>query len=522
MASSFLLVSLNIKAILRETTIRKRKEKLQQVTSGLGLEAAYTDTLNRIQEQCENQTRLAMQALMWISRSERELRVDDLCYALAVEIGSTHLDPDNVPSIHTILGCCLGLIAVDREASTVRLIHFTLHEYLRDHPTLFPSPHGTIAEVCLTYLNLESAKDPSPASTEDTTRTPFLEYASHYWGTHAGMETTTTGKALVVKLLDQYDSHISARLLVSKIYRDKGWLWDGDELKTEGFTGLHVVAFFGNAEIMAALLKIKRWDTGGRDFAGRTPLIWAAMSGNLEVVEILLGLRGLSVKKKDNEGRTALSWAAGNGHQEIARVLLKKNAATFRIVDNNSRTPLFWAAESGEEGIVNLLLKREADVGRVDSRGQTALTCAATNGHKGVVNILLQQKNVNPDTVDHDGRTPLSRASGGGFEGVVTLLLRREEVNPNAADILYGRTPLSWAAGNGYETVTNLLLAHNDINPELVDKNGRTSLSWATQYGHEEAVFPTGQAGQASVKPGPACPNSRGSSLARACRPGKA
>jgi len=45
-------------------------------------------------------------------------------------------------------------------------------------------------------------------------------------------------------------------------------------------------------------------------------------------------------------------------------------------------------------------------------------------------------------------------------------------------------------------------------------------------YGHLaksfgiRAVFPTGQAGQASVKPGPACPNSLGSSLARACRPG--
>jgi len=36
----------------------------------------------------------------------------------------------------------------------------------------------------------------------------------------------------------------------------------------------------------------------------------------------------------------------------------------------------------------------------------------------------------------------------------------------------------------------------------------------------KRAVFPTGQAGQASVKPGPACRNSLRSSLARACRPG--
>jgi len=156
MASRFLLVSLSITAILRETTLHKRKEKLQKMTSGLGLEGAYTDTIRRIQEQSENRSKLAMQALMWISRSERPLRVNELRYALAVKIGSTHLSLDNVPSIHTILSCCLGLIAVDKEASTVRLTHFTLHEYLRDHSSLFPSPDGTIAEVCLTYLNLQS------------------------------------------------------------------------------------------------------------------------------------------------------------------------------------------------------------------------------------------------------------------------------------------------------------------------------------------------------------------------------
>ena len=186
---------MNIEAILRETTLRRRKEKLKQVTSGLGLEDAYTDTLKRIQEQCGNQSKLAMQALMWISQSQRPLRVDELCHALAVEIGSTHLDPDNVPSIETILRCCLGLIVVDKEASAVRLIHFTLQEYLRQHSTHFSSAHGTIAEVCLTYLILQP-KDQSFPSSEDMTKTPLLEYASYYWGTHARMQTTDTGKSL--------------------------------------------------------------------------------------------------------------------------------------------------------------------------------------------------------------------------------------------------------------------------------------------------------------------------------------
>lgn len=319
---------MGIAAILRETTLYARKEKLKDMTSGLGLEGAYADAMRRIQKQSENRSKLAMEALMWISRSKRPLRVDELCHALAVKIGSTHLTLDNVPSIHTILGCCLGLVSVDKEASTVRLIHFTFHTYLREHSTLFLSPDGAIAEVCLTYLNLQSTKDPSPPSSEDTTKSPFLEYASHYWGTHAGTETTTIAKPLAVKLLDQYDTHISARLLLSKIYRDEGWLWDGDGPEPAGFTGLHVIVFFGNTEILTSLLKIKDWENNSRDLAGRTPLIWAAMSGNLAVVKTLLGLKSVSVKQKDNQGRTPLSWAAGNGHQEIARILLKKDPST--------------------------------------------------------------------------------------------------------------------------------------------------------------------------------------------------
>ena len=59
---------------------------------------------------------------------------------------------ENVPSISTLIGCCQGLITVDKEAFTVRLIHFTLQEYLSAHPDIFSRPHSAIAEICLTYL----------------------------------------------------------------------------------------------------------------------------------------------------------------------------------------------------------------------------------------------------------------------------------------------------------------------------------------------------------------------------------
>ena len=90
----------------------------------------YDATIGRIKAQDGDKSRLGMTALMWISNAERPLRADELCHALAVQLGTTDFDFGNIPSISTLVSCCQGLITVDKEASTVRLIHFTLQEYL--------------------------------------------------------------------------------------------------------------------------------------------------------------------------------------------------------------------------------------------------------------------------------------------------------------------------------------------------------------------------------------------------------
>ncbi|RPB00500.1 hypothetical protein L873DRAFT_1679841, partial [Choiromyces venosus 120613-1] len=149
----FLLVTLHIDAILGEITIGGRREKLYQM--GHSLSDAYTVTIERIKKQGGGRSRSGMAALMWISLAKRPLKVPELCHALAVKVGARNLDSANVPSIQSILGCCLGLVIVDQETSTVRLIHATLQEYLQSHQDIFDSPHSNIAEVCLSYLNLE-------------------------------------------------------------------------------------------------------------------------------------------------------------------------------------------------------------------------------------------------------------------------------------------------------------------------------------------------------------------------------
>ena len=168
-------------AVLEDAAIHRRRQMLRRMTNGFGLDDAYSATLSRIREQKGNRVKLGMEALMWVSHSERPLKAEELCHALAVEVGTTDINFDNVPSIRAMLGCTLGLVMVDEQVSTVRLVHFTLQEYLSAHPTLFPTPHSMMAEICLTYLRFQSICELLTTLDTIPSTTPFLHYASCYW-----------------------------------------------------------------------------------------------------------------------------------------------------------------------------------------------------------------------------------------------------------------------------------------------------------------------------------------------------
>ena len=148
-------VSLNIEAILGEVTIGLRRKELEEMARGNGLSDAYTATLTRMKGQKGTKSVIGLKVLKWVLYLEWPLRAEELCHALAVEMGSRDLDSKKVPALRTLLSSCLGLVTIEASSSTVRLVHFTLQENLLSDPTLIPSPHSTIAEVCLTYLNFE-------------------------------------------------------------------------------------------------------------------------------------------------------------------------------------------------------------------------------------------------------------------------------------------------------------------------------------------------------------------------------
>ena len=480
--SRFLLVSLNIDAILQETTIHRRRQKLSSMTDGLGLGDAYGATLSRIKGQGGEKSRLGMAALVWISYAERPLKPSELCHALAVEIGSPNLNTDNIPSISTLLACCQGLIVVDKEGSTVRLIHFTLQEYLRTHPEHFGTAHSAIAETCLSYLNSHQVKSFSTNPSPDLLDTPFLEYSSLYWGVHAKKDFSDRAKLLALKLFDDYSNHISAKIL-TKAHRMYWYAVDSDKICL--FSGLHCASFFGILEIVAYFVEIEGCDINQMDFTGNTPLHWAALNGHEGAVKILLGRDGIDPDKPDNSGRIPLHHAARRGYEEVVKIFLERDGVNPDKPDSDDRTPLWGAAQNGHEGVVKILLEQDGvNPDHPDKYSQTPLCSAARNGHEGVVEMLLERGGVNPDKPSISGRTPLLDAIEGGYEGVVKILLGRGGANPNKPD-MFGKTSLHYAAMCGREGVMKILLGRDDVNPDKPESLGRTPLHYAAVYGQE-------------------------------------
>ncbi|RPA98207.1 hypothetical protein L873DRAFT_1061721 [Choiromyces venosus 120613-1] len=198
----------------------------------------------------------------------------------------------------TLVNCCQGLITVDKEASTVRLIHFTLQEYLSAHPDIFSSPHLAMAEICLTYLNSRQVKALLTAPSPDTQSAPFLQYCSVYWGVHAKRELADSARSFGLEVLKGHYGQISTKLLLAQA--KNFYPWDYDILSP--FSGLHCASFFGIAEVVVGLIKMECYDINEEDFLGGGPLAWAARNGHEKVVKILLGREEVNPDKPNNRG----------------------------------------------------------------------------------------------------------------------------------------------------------------------------------------------------------------------------
>jgi len=114
---------------------------------------------------------------------------------------------------------------------------------------------------------------------------PILKYFSLFWGVHANRELSDHSRSLALQLLQDYDGHISAKLLLREGRRDERF---GGYRTFSWFSRLHCTSFLEVVEILVALTDMGCCDPNGEDFVGYTPLTWAARKGYGEVMKVLL------------------------------------------------------------------------------------------------------------------------------------------------------------------------------------------------------------------------------------------
>jgi ankyrin repeat protein len=441
--------------------------------------------MGRIEGQVQNQEELAKQVLSWITCAKRPLTTLELQHALAIEVGDSELDEENLPHIEDIVSVCAGLVTIDKESGIIRLVHYTTQEYFeRTQKQWFPNAQANIATICVTYLSFgqfESGICNNDEEFEQQLQSNKLyHYAAHNWGHHA-REASTSCQGVIEFLQKQAQVEASSQALMAV----KRWFKESDYSQKipKKVIGLHLAAYFGVYAAANALIK-RGQSLDTKDSYSRTPLSWAAESGHEAVVKLLLD-NGAELETKDSlYGQTPLSWAAESGHEAVVTLLLDKGAE-LETKGDYGWTPLSWAAGSGHVAVVKLLLDKGAKLETKDwLYGQTPLSRAAESGHEAVVTLLLD-KGAELDTKDNYDWTPLSRATQNGHEAVVTLLLGRgAELETQDSN---GRTPLSWAIEDGHEAIVRLLLEKGaDLEEE--DSDGRTPLLWAAENGHREVA----------------------------------
>ncbi|PMD63451.1 uncharacterized protein K444DRAFT_556103, partial [Hyaloscypha bicolor E] len=339
----FLLAQLYLGSLEDKTTVKAMKTALmqfqknsQETSQNKKLEVlslAYEEAMERINRQQAGFQLLAKNVLSWITCAKRPLTTSELQHALAVEIGESQLDKDNLPEVENMVSVCAGLVTIDDESKIIRLVHYTTQQYFEHtRSQWFPDSLTNITTICVTHLlfkEFESGICQNDKEFEERLRLyPFYKYAAQNWGKHAceasekyACEASEKVVQLTINLLeDEQKALASTQAMVAL-----GPFPDYSQQRVPvQMTGVHLAVFFEFNEAILALLG-KGHHPDCKDSSGQTPLSWAAENGH-ELVARLLLEKGAELESKDKDNQTPLLWAIRNEHEKMVRLLLEKGA----------------------------------------------------------------------------------------------------------------------------------------------------------------------------------------------------
>ncbi|KAJ6602566.1 hypothetical protein DFH09DRAFT_1354883 [Mycena vulgaris] len=475
----FLLAKLHINSLTTKHTVKAIREALQSMPSDL--QNSYDEVMARIDQQCADNRKLAQAALSWISNAKRLLRVAELREALAVEVGTSKLDPDNLVDIDTVLSVCAGLVIVDQIDNeidgVVRLIHHTTQDYLDSiQPSRFPFAQEEITTTCVTYLSfdifLKNSDLVIPRSVKKLRNVhPLLDYAVEFCLVHARGKPELTLREMLLDFLTLAPTRWIYIWAFQHGFPTLGIRWSKSRL--------WIAAFFNLCEIAHHLVLIK--ETADIGIA----LQAAIVNGHQEMLQLLMASgadANLGQRTSSDCTESALQIASYFGYVAVVSLLIDKGNINVLGGKYNMVLPQAAAAQ-GHAAVVHLLLENGADVNSDGGIYEAALQACLTRGigWKEVARMLLQHgADVNAQGAKRgqnarglhatrniksvklkarDLGTALQMASARGHEDVVRQLLE----NGANADTVGGfyNSALRAAAMSGNENIARLLITHD-------------------------------------------------------------
>ncbi len=178
--------------------------------------------------------------------------------------------------------------------------------------------------------------------------------------------------------------------LLAAVYRGDGAARDAI-LATRAPADVFEAAAVGDTARLAALLDLDPARVAAYAEDGFTPLHLAAFFGHADALRLLLD-RGAPVDAvATNPMRVRpLHSAAAGPHPECVRLLVEAGAEVDAR-QHGGWTPLHAVAQNGDAASVDLLLGRGADPALANDAGQTAESLARAAGHAAIADAIADR-----------------------------------------------------------------------------------------------------------------------------------
>ena len=315
----FLWVALQLKTLCTMETDDEIRQALDHLPKDLP--ETFTRILQRSGEQGEAYQRRILEL---VAAAYRTLTTEELREALSVVPGDTVWRPSSrINDIISTLACCGGLVIVDEEERTVRLVHHSLRQFLSSGAVSLNGgefamdlAHKTYANIIVTYLNYGVF-----ATQLSTTVAPRMKMGNAPTQIVRQAIGSSLGRTFALKLLKSrktLDFDMGKTIMDASNSYEKhlGYSFHFHNY-AKSFWMEHFF-FPSNIEpnVTNLLLRLLDQNVISTSDAGThigTLLLWTARNGHKALVKQLLDAGGADVNASDKDGMTPLSWASRNG-----------------------------------------------------------------------------------------------------------------------------------------------------------------------------------------------------------------